>query len=95
MSTEQDKIRHSRRLQKDHDAVERQVKIAKSHGVTVTEPHKYAKHHAMNCGVPGCGLCENRRKYGEKTIQEQRLEQDTGWIENDEHNDKGNNNEPV
>jgi hypothetical protein len=95
MSTEQDKIRHSRRLHGDERAVNRQVKIAKSHGVTVTEPHKYAKHHAMNCGNPGCSLCENPRRHGEKTIQEQRLEQDTGWIENDEHNDKGNNNEPI
>lgn len=83
MSTEQDKIKHSRRILKDQNAVNRQVKIAQAHGITVTEPHKFAKHHALNCGIPHCSLCENPRRYGEKTIQELRLEQDTGWTDED------------
>jgi len=36
-----------------------------------------AKHHAMNCGKPGCMLCGNPRKlFKELTAQENRLYQD-------------------
>ena len=77
MSTEQDKFKHSRRLQKDKNAVKKQVKIAKKFGVPVTEPHKFAKRHAMNCGNPNCVMCGNPRKtFKELTQQEKRLFQD-------------------
>jgi hypothetical protein len=76
MSDEQDRIKHSRRISKTRDAEIRQVKIARAHGITVKEYHRYAKHHAMNCGRPHCLLCGNpRRVWREKTIQEQRNEQ--------------------
>jgi hypothetical protein len=76
MSDEQDRIKHSRRISKTRDAEIRQVKIARAHGITVKEYHRYAKHHAMNCGRPHCLLCGNpRRIWHEKTIQEQRNEQ--------------------
>ena len=76
MSDAQDRIKHSRRISKTRDAEIRQVKIARAHGVTVKEYHRYAKHHAMNCGRPHCLLCGNpRRIWREKTIQEQRNEQ--------------------
>jgi hypothetical protein len=76
MSTDQDKFNHSRRLQKDENAVRKQTKIAKQHGSNVKEPHRFVKHHAMDCGHPGCYMCGNpRRTMNEKTIQEQRFEQ--------------------
>ena len=76
MSDEQNRIKHSRRISKTRDAEIRQVKIARAHGITVKEYHRYAKHHAMNCGRPHCLLCGNpRRIWREKTIQEQRNEQ--------------------
>ena len=78
MSTEDDKFKHSKRLLKDKTAVDKQVKIAKAHGITVKEPHKFAKHHAMNCGNPKCVMCGNPRKtFNELTQQEKRLFQDT------------------
>ena len=77
MSTEQDKFKHSRRLQKDENAVKKQTKIAKEYGVPVKEPHKFAKHHAMDCGQPGCVMCGNPRKtFSDLTTQEKRLFQD-------------------
>ena len=77
MSTEEDKFKHSKRLLKDENAVKKQTKIAKTFGVPVKEPHKFAKHHAMNCGNPNCVMCANPRKtFKEKTIQEKRAEQD-------------------
>jgi hypothetical protein len=87
MSTEEDKFKHSKRLLKDENAVKKQTKIAKDFGVPVTEPHKFAKHHAMNCGNPKCVLCANPRKtFNELTPQEKRLFQDV-----EEHRDKRSN----
>ena len=77
MSNEDQRFKHSKRLLKEDSAVKRQTKIAKAYGIEVKEPHKFAKHHAMNCGNPRCVMCANPRKvFKEKTIQEQRLEQD-------------------
>ena len=75
MSDEQDRIKHSRRISRTRDAEMRQVRIARAHGITVKEYHRYAKHHAMNWGRALCMLCTNpRRTWKEKTIQEQRFE---------------------
>jgi hypothetical protein len=77
MSTEEDKFKHSKRLQQDENAVKKQTKIAKQYGSIVEEPHKFAKHHAMNCGNPNCVMCGNPRKtFNELTQQEKRLFQD-------------------
>jgi hypothetical protein len=90
MSTEQDKFKHSKRMLKDDAAVKKQVDIAKRHGVPVTEPNKFAKRHAMNCGDSNCVMCGNPRKFwGERTIQEQRLFQDV-----DQTTDKHSNGLP-
>lgn len=66
MSNEAEKARVSKRRLKDENAVRKQVKIAKAHGLTdkdkqIKQPHRYAKHHAMDCGNPGCVLCSNPR----------------------------------
>ena len=83
MSKEEDKFKKSKRLLKDENAVARQIKIAKAHGMTnkdlaVKEPHRLAKHHAMDCGNPQCPLCGNPRRTHKDTLtaQEKRLFQD-------------------
>jgi len=82
MSTEEDKIKHSKRLLKDDNAINKQLDIAKRMGHTghdkfLKEPHRLAKHHAMDCGQPGCIMCGNPRKiFKERTTQEKRLFQD-------------------
>ena len=77
MSKEQDKFKHSKRLQKDENVIKKQTKIAKAAGLEVNEPHKFAKHHAMNRGNPKCFMCSNPRKvFKELTQQEKRLFQD-------------------
>ena len=82
MSTEQDKFKHSKRLLKDENAINKQLKIARSHTSStdknITQPHRLAKHHAMDCGNPDCYLCGNPRKtHKDKlTAQEKRLFQD-------------------
>ena len=81
MSKEQDKIKHSKRLQKDENVIKKQTKIAKAAGLEVNEPHKFAKHHAMNCDNSKCFMCSNPRKvFKELTQQEKRLFQDVEKI---------------
>jgi hypothetical protein len=84
MSNELAKYLNSRRRFKDEAAIKKQLRIAKQHGLTskdkaIKEPHRLAKHHAMDCGNPDCYLCGNPRKtHKDKlTAQEKRLFQDT------------------
>lgn len=91
MSTEQDKIKKNKRIQKDENAVKKQTKIAKTFGVPVTEPHKFAKHHAMDCGNPKCLLCSGEKVLGIKSIKERRSEQDLDNISDRRSNGLPNN----
>jgi len=78
MSKEEDKIKHSKRLHQEETAIKHNMKVAKVHGVPVNqyESHRYAKVNGVTCGNSDCPLCMNPRKaFGEKTIQEQRMEQ--------------------
>ena len=76
MSDTESKDKHSLRLHRDEVAIKKQVGIAKKNGMKVDQPHKFAKHHAMDCGNPGCPVCSNPRKLrGERTIQEKKFYQ--------------------
>lgn len=86
MSTEEDKIKHSKRLHKEEAAIKKQQKIAIQHGLdrkeVEREPHRFAKHKAMDCGNPECGLCSNPRKLlGDRTVQEKSFDQTSKWVE--------------
>jgi len=76
MSTEEDKFKHSKRLLKDENAINKQLKIAREFGVPIKEPHKFAKQHALDCGNPQCLLCSSEKVLGKKTIKERRFDQD-------------------
>ena len=82
MSNDTAKYINSRRRHKNDVAIARQVRIAKAHGLgfhdkAIKEPHRMAKHHAMDCGQPGCMLCGNPRKiFKQRTTQEKRMYQD-------------------
>lgn len=98
MSNDFAKFKNSKRRHKTDVAIARQVKIAKQHGLgfgdkAIEEPHRHAKHHAMDCGNPGCTLCGNPRrnpwfKKERLTAQERRLMQD---IENSRKLHQNNN----
>lgn len=76
MSSDSDKERRSKRLHAETNAINKQVRIAKEKGIDASEPHRFAKHHAMDCGNPDCHMCGNPRKvFKEKTIQERKFEQ--------------------
>lgn len=82
MSNDLAKYINSRRRHKTDVAIAQQVKIARSKGTfnqaNIQQPHRLAKHHAMDCGNPTCFLCGNPRKtHKDKlTAQEKRLFQD-------------------
>jgi len=83
MANELAKFLNSQRRHRDEIAVKKQVKIAKAHGLSnkdkvIKEPHRLAKHHAMDCGISGCPLCSNPRRSHKDTLtaQEKRLFQD-------------------
>jgi len=86
VSNELAKYLGSRRRHKTDVAIARQVQIAKQHGLTnrdkaVKEPHRMAKHHAMDCGRPSCMMCGNPRKtFKQVTAQEKRLFQDADAV---------------
>lgn len=97
MSNTENKLKNSTRRFRDEVAIKKQQKIAKAHGMTnkdavVKQPHRLNKHHAMDCGDPGCMLCGNPRRNkmlktkDRLTTQERRMFQDP-----DEPNDKHSN----
>ena len=60
-----------RRRSLTKNAIEKQKRIARAHGMRVRKSHRYAKMSATNCGIPGCIHCANpRRVWRQKTIQE-------------------------
>jgi hypothetical protein len=79
MSNEQDRFKASKRRHQVESNIKRQVKIAKAHGRTeadrvIEEPHRLAKHNALDCGNPRCFLCGNPRRTDKDrlTAQEKR-----------------------
>ena len=86
MSNPEDKEKRSKRLHKEEVAIKKQQKIALQHNVdrleVEREPHRFAKHHAMDCGRPDCGICSNPRKlFGAVTKQEKSFSQTDKWID--------------
>ena len=78
---EEAKFNHSKRIQQKENHIKKQTKIAKEYGIKVDEPHKFVKHHAMDCGKPKCVMCGNPRKtFKELTQQEKRLFQDLDHV---------------
>jgi len=79
MITEQYRFKKSKRLLKDENAINKQLKIAKAHGSSddknVKNPHRLAKQHAMDCGNPKCLICSREKVFGEPTIQQKRFDQ--------------------
>jgi len=101
MSNDLAKFLNSQRRHRRDVAIARQLKIAREHGLTVNnsnwvkQPHRFNKHHAMDCGNPGCSLCGNpRRTHKNKlTAQEQRLFQDMETVR-DKHSNGLPGDEP-
>jgi hypothetical protein len=81
------KTKRSERIHRTNNHINKQLKIVKVSGGNkryLREPHRLAKHNAMDCGQPNCFLCGNPRKIFEvKTIQELKFEQTEKWIDDE------------
>jgi hypothetical protein len=97
MSTEQDRFKKSKRLLKDDNAINKQLKIAKAHGSSddknVKNPHRLVKQHAMDCGNPKCLICSREKVFGEPTIQQKRFDQNVEDIRDKRSNGLTNQEE--
>ena len=97
MSTEQDRFKKSKRLLKDDNAINKQLKIAKAHGSSddknVKNPHRLVKQHAMDCGNPKCLICSREKVFGEPPIQQKRFDQNVEDIRDKRSNGLTNQEE--
>jgi hypothetical protein len=78
MSSDIDKQKHGERFFQKVKKLARKMKLAKEYGYkhVLKDPHKYHKSSLFSCGNPNCIMCMNPRKaFGEKSMQERRLEQ--------------------
>ncbi len=78
MSAPEVKETRTRRQHQSKTTQVKQAKIAQLYHLPVETPHHYNKHHALDCGVPRCPLCQNPRRThkGTLTIQERRFYQE-------------------
>jgi hypothetical protein len=68
------KEKRQKRIQQKTNHIKRQVKIAKSAGIEVKDPHRFAKHNALDCGIPQCSICHPSPKR-QKTVHEKQFDE--------------------
>jgi hypothetical protein len=72
-----DRTKKAKRLQRTANVIKKQLRIAKAFGMThlLKQPHRLAKHHALDCGNPKCLVCHSDKVFNKPTLQEQRFAQ--------------------
>ena len=70
-----DRSKKAKRLQRTSNAIKKQLRIAKAFGMThiLKQPHRLAKHHALDCGNPKCLVCHSDKVFNKPTLQEQKF----------------------
>ena len=70
-----DRNKKAKRLQRTANVIKKQMRIAKAHGLThlLKQPHRLAKHHALDCGNHKCQVCHSEKVFGKPTLQEKRF----------------------
>ena len=84
MSDENTKVKHSKRRHNTDTVIFKRRKLLKDYKIenrSFKQKHRLSKMNGINCGNPGCMMCMNPRRYGEKTIQELSFEQTSKWSE--------------
>lgn len=78
------KDKKGKRLQHTANAIKKQMRIAKAFGLThlLKQPHRLAKHHALDCGNPGCLVCHSDKVFRKPTLQEQKFIQGNKDVDN-------------
>ena len=70
-----DKTKKAKRLQRTSNAIKKQLRIAKAMGMNhiLKQPHRLAKHHALDCGNPECLVCHSEKVFRKPTLQEKKF----------------------
>lgn len=70
-----DRTKKSKRLQRTTNAIKKQLRIAKAFGMNhiLKQPHRLAKHHALDCGNPECLVCHFDKVFRKPTLQEKKF----------------------
>jgi hypothetical protein len=65
----------AKRLQHTANAIKKQVRIAKAFGMNhiLNQPHRLAKHHALDCGNTECLVCHSEKVFRKPTLQEKKF----------------------
>lgn len=69
------KVKKAKRLQRTANAIKKQMRIAKALGMThaLRQPHRFAKHHALDCGNPECLVCHSDKIFHKPSLQEKKF----------------------
>lgn len=72
-----DRTKKAKRLQRTSNAIKKQLRIAKAMGMNhvLKQPHRLAKHHALDCGNPACLVCHSEKVFHKPTLQEKKFVQ--------------------
>ena len=70
-----DRTKRAKRLQRTSNAIKKQLRIAKAFGMNhiFKQPHRLAKHHALDCGNPQCFVCHSDKIFHKRTLQEKKF----------------------
>ncbi len=70
-----DRSKRAKRLQHTANVIKKQLRIAKAFGLThlLKQPHRLAKHHALDCGNPKCQVCHSEKIFNKPSLQEQKF----------------------
>lgn len=69
-------LKRARRRRLTTNAINRQKRIAKQAWNAehlLKQPHRFAKHHALDCGNPKCLVCHSDKVFRKPTIQERKF----------------------
>lgn len=69
------KDKKAKRLQRTANVIKKQMRIAKALGLNhlLKQPHRLAKHHALDCGNPKCQVCHSEKIFNKPTLQERKF----------------------
>jgi hypothetical protein len=70
-----DRSKRAKRLQHTANVIKKQMRIAKAFGLThlLKQPHRLAKHHALDCGNPKCQVCHSEKIFNKPTLQDRKF----------------------
>jgi hypothetical protein len=70
-----DRSKKAKRLQHTANVIKKQLRIAKAFGMThlLKQPHRLAKHHALDCGNPKCQVCHSDKVFNKPTLQDRKF----------------------